>query len=142
MSVRLTDIPIGTTTTRAVVVTREMTVGHFHPGYPEVLGTPFMIYHLEVTASEALAPYLPEGWLTVGTLVHVEHLAATPVGFTVTFTARVTETAERSVTFELEAHDGVELVSRGTHTRAPIELARFEKGLARKRGAPPRPPAP
>ena len=126
-------IPLGATATRTVRVTREMTVAHFHPGSPEVFGTPMMVYQMEVTASEVLAPYLSEGWASVGASIAVEHLAATPVGFTITFTATVTAVSDAAITFALEAHDGVDLIGRGTHVRAPIELARFDRGLARKR---------
>ncbi len=128
-------IPLGATATRTVQVTREMTVAHFHPGAPEVFGTPIMVYHMEVTASDALAPYLPNGWSSVGASIAVEHLAATPVGFTVTITATVTALSDRTITFALEAHDGVDLIGRGTHVRAPIELARFARGLERKKGS-------
>ncbi len=68
------NISVGATATKEIVVTREMTVAHFHEEMPEVFGTPIMIYHMEVTASEAIHPYLPEGWLTVGVVVNVKQL--------------------------------------------------------------------
>ena len=37
------NIPVGASATRSVKVTRELTVAHFHPGMPEVYGTPLMI---------------------------------------------------------------------------------------------------
>lgn len=111
------------------VVTREITVAHFHPEMPEVYGTPFMIYLMEVAASDAVQGAMPPGWVTVGVEVAVRHLTATPVGRTVTAKARVTAVAERTITFEVEAHDGVNLIGRGTHVRAPIELERFKASL-------------
>ncbi|REK19082.1 MAG: thioesterase [Planctomycetota bacterium] len=100
---------------------------------PEVYGTPFMIYLMEVAASLAIQPLLPPGWVSVGAEVNVRHLAATPVGHTVTASARVTAVADRLVHFAVEAHDGDELVGSGTHVRAVVDLAKFERRIDNKR---------
>jgi predicted thioesterase len=126
------NIPVGTTFTKTVTVTRDMTVAHFHDNMPEVYGTPMMIYLMEVTATEAVQPFLPQGWVTVGTQVNVSHLAATPVGFTVTARAEVLSVDGRLVTFAVEAHDGVEKIGAGKHTRAAIELAKFQSRVKMK----------
>lgn len=128
------QIPDGAEATEARVVTRELTVGGHHAGMPEVYGTPMMIHLMETAAAAAIQPYLPEGWVSVGTHVDVRHLAATPVGMTVRATARVTARTPRTVTFEVEAHDGVERIGAGKHQRAPIDLARFERRAAAKAG--------
>ncbi len=117
----------------SVVVTREITVAHFHPEMPEVYGTPFMIYLMEVAATNAIQPFLPPGCTSVGTVVNVQHLAATPVGRTVTATARLESKTDRTVTFSVESHDGSELIGSGTHSRAVIDLARFNRQLEFKR---------
>lgn len=122
-------IPAGASASRSVAVTREMTVAHFHPDMPEVYGTPMMIYLMEVAAAAAIQEYLPEGWVSVGALVNVRHLAATPVGFTVTAKAEVISVNENLVTFAVEAHDGVEKIGEGTHIRALVELERFDKRM-------------
>lgn len=126
------QIPIGTTASKSVVVTRELTVAHFHPGLPEAYGTPLMIYLMEVAAGDAIQPFLPEGWASVGVAVSVRHLAPTPVGRTVTATATVAAVDETTITFAVTAHDGVEPIGTGTHVRAPIELSRFNKRLEAK----------
>lgn len=113
-------------------VTREKTVAHFHDDMPEVYGTPFMIYLMELAAATAIQPYLPPGWISVGAGVEVEHLAATPTGFTITARAEVLEWDGKTATFAVEAKDGVELIGRGRHVRAPVELARFNRGVAAK----------
>jgi fluoroacetyl-CoA thioesterase len=126
------NIPVGATATREIVVIRDMTVAHFHEHMPEVYGTPIMIYHLEVTAETAIRDYLPVGWVTVGVVVNVKHLAATPVGATVTTRAEVIEVGDHTITFKVEAHDGVDKIGEGTHVRAPIELNRFMKKVKAK----------
>lgn len=127
------NIPIGATATTTIEVTRELTVAHFHSHMPEVYGTPMMIYLMELAAAQAIQEYLPDGWVSVGALVQIKHLAATPVGFTVTARAEVTEVSDRLVTFKVEAHDGIEKIGEGKHVRAPIEMRRFEESMKAKR---------
>lgn len=125
-------IPVGATAERSQVVTEEMTVAYHHPDMPPVFGTPLMIYLMEVTASDAIEKYLPEGWVTVGVVVNVRHLAATPVGATVTAKAEVLSVDGYMVTFAIEAHDGVEKIGEGTHVRAMVAMDRFLKRVNAK----------
>lgn len=126
-------IKVGTAFTKSVTVTREMTVAHFHENMPEVYGTPMMIYLMEVASAEAVEKDLPEGWATVGTAVNIHHLAATPVGFTVTARAEVTAIQDKLITFAVEAHDGAEKIGEGTHTRAAIQVEKFESRVRAKK---------
>lgn len=123
-------IVVGTEGEASIVVSREVTVRHFHADMPEVYGTPFMIYLMEVAAGQAIHPQLPPGWVSVGVDVNIRHLAATPVGRTVTAKATVTAVSDKLIAFDVQAHDGVNLIGKGTHTRAPIDLVRFEQALA------------
>ncbi|HEX8919912.1 MAG TPA: thioesterase family protein [Pyrinomonadaceae bacterium] len=122
---RVADIPLGASASKSVIVTRELTVAHFHPDMPEVYGTPLMIYLMEVAAAAAIQEYLPEGWVSVGVMVEVKHLAATPIGLTVKASAEVIAVEGNTVTFAIEAHDGIEKIGEGRHIRAPIHLERF-----------------
>ena len=126
-------IPEGASFALKETVTRDKTVAHFHDDMPEVYGTPFMIYLMELAAASAIKPYLPPGWISVGAAVDVKHLAATPVGFTVTAKAEVLAWDGRTVTFKVEARDGVELIGEGRHVRAPVERERFDRGMDAKR---------
>lgn len=128
-------IPVGAWAAIKEPVTREKTVAHFHGDMPEVYATPMMIYLLELAAAKAIAPYLPPGWNSVGASVDVRHLAATPVGFTVTARAEVVAWDGKTVTFKVEVRDDAELIGEGRHVRAPIEMARFNRGVETKRGA-------
>jgi predicted thioesterase len=131
----LGNLRVGTRGEARTVVTPELTVAHTLPGMPAVYGTPYMIFLMEMAGMDAMSGVLPAGWASVGVGVNVEHLAATPLGRTVTATAVVTEVGAKTVSFAVEAHDGVRLIGRGTHTRAPIELERFLKRLAADTGA-------
>jgi predicted thioesterase len=100
---------------------------------PAVLATPWLVAHLEYAARGAIAPCLEEHERSVGTYVEVEHLAPVPEGFTVVCKARVIRVDGASVTFQVEAHDGTEVVARGLHRRRVIDVDRFARRLAKKR---------
>jgi predicted thioesterase len=126
----LSTIAIGSKGEATVIVTTELTVGHAIPLMPKVYSTPSMIFLMETAAGSAIQASLPPGWVSVGVDVNIRHMAATPVGRTVTASATVTSVSEKLVVFDVEAHDGTNLIGKGTHTRAPVELARFERALS------------
>jgi fluoroacetyl-CoA thioesterase len=99
---------------------------------PQVLATPVMVLIIENAALNAIRPYLEPGESAVGTAIDVHHLAATPVGHTVSAEAEVTAVDGRRIAFKVSAHDETEEIGRGTHRRAVIDLASFNDRLARK----------
>ena len=101
---------------------------------PAVLATPWLVAHLEYAARNAIAPCLEDHERSVGTFLEVEHLAPVPEGFTVVCKARVILADGPVVTFQIEAHDGRELVAKGLHRRRVIDVDRFARRVERKRG--------
>lgn len=83
------DVTIGMAAAVSIVVTPDMTVGHFVPGMPQVYATPMMILQLEMAAGLAVAAALPPGYVSVGMSVDIRHLAATPIGGRIRALARV-----------------------------------------------------
>lgn len=73
---------------------------------------------------------------TVGTHIDVSHQAATPPGLHVSVTALLLEVERRRLTFTVQAHDGVDLISSGTHQRTVIDAARFTTAVRAKVPAP------
>ena len=104
---------------------------------PAVLSTPALIGYLEIAARLALAPCLEDHERSVGAFIEVEHLAPSPTGFTVVCKARVIRADGPVVTFQIEAHDGTDLIAKGLHKRRVIDVDRFAKRVQRKtaRGA-------
>ncbi|MFZ2168000.1 MAG: hotdog domain-containing protein [Methylococcaceae bacterium] len=123
-------ITVGVEAEAITVVTKELTVRHFHSNMPEVYATPCMIHLMEIAAGNAVQPYLPAGWVSVGVDVNIRHLAPTPVDRTVTAYARVTKVTDKLIEFEVLAQEGKNLIGKGTHSRAPVNLARFEQTLS------------
>lgn len=99
---------------------------------PPVFSTPNVIRLLERTSHTTILPYLSEGQGSVGTVVNIRHLAATPVGFTVRTRAEVLEVEGRRVKFKVEAWDNFEKIAEGEHERFIIDLARFIDRVEKK----------
>jgi fluoroacetyl-CoA thioesterase len=123
----LENVRIGMAAEEIMVVTSEMTVGHFVAHMPQVYATPMMILHMEMASGAAIALHLPAGFASVGMDVKVRHLAATPVGRTVRAIARVIQIDSKSVVFEVEAWDGDRKIGDGTHRRGIVNVREFEK---------------
>ena len=102
---------------------------------PEVFATGFMVGLIEWTCIQAVNPHLdwPEEQ-TVGTHISVSHLAATPPGLEVTAKVRLIEVDGRRLVFEVEAHDGVDLITRGQHERFVIDAVKFNSKMKAKVG--------
>ena len=94
-------------------------------GSLKVFATPAMVALMEKAACEALKGALDEGSTTVGTLVNVEHLSATPLNMSVNVTATVTAVDGRKICFNVEAFDEVGLIGRGTHERFVVFSEKF-----------------
>ncbi|HLZ24377.1 MAG TPA: thioesterase family protein [Ktedonobacterales bacterium] len=117
-----------------LVVSEKETAAAFGAGGVHVLGTPVMIGLMENAAWRLAQPHMNEGETTVGTLVNVRHLAATPVGGHVVATAELVEIDGRRLVFQVTARDDQQLIGEGTHERARVLLDRFLARLARADG--------
>ncbi|MCL1996460.1 MAG: thioesterase family protein [Defluviitaleaceae bacterium] len=113
----------------------EMEVKHEHSaislgsGYLPVFGTPFMIACMEQAAAKATEHLLDEGYTTVGILVNVSHLAATPIGGRVTSTAKLIKVDRSKLVFEVHAKDEKGDIGKGTHERFIVNTEKFMNKL-------------
>lgn len=123
------DIKPGTTHEVSWTVTPERTAHAMGNTGVNVFATPFVIGLLEHAAHGMIAPHLPAGASTVGTMVEMKHLAATPVGMTVRAKATLLETDGRRFLFTVEAWDAKEKIAEGRHER--FVIADLQKFLAR-----------
>src|SRR3954454_21118031 len=100
---------------------------------PHVLATGYLVGLLEWACIEALRPHL--AWpreQSLGTHVNFSHVAATPAGLTITVDVRLDTIEGRKLCFTVSAHDGVDLISEGTHERHVIDAERFNAKVATK----------
>ena len=100
---------------------------------PAVLATPWLVAYLEYAARDAIAPLLEADERSVGTFIEVEHLGPAPEGFTVKCRARVIHVDGSAVTFQVDAHDGIEVIAKGIHRRRVIDVDRFARRVEKKR---------
>jgi predicted thioesterase len=128
----MANIPIGAKGEFQLLVTSEVAITFLGTEGARVLSTPHMIGYMERTCRDTVLPLLEAGYDTVGTQVNVAHLAATPIGMSVTFTAEVIRVDGRRVEFRVEARDEKEKIGEGTHERAIINVAKFATRLAEK----------
>ena len=106
---------------QSVPVTEDMTPAHLRGDAIRVFATPEMVRLVEQTAIQCVQPHLRPGQTTVGTVVHLKHLAATPEGMRVTITVELTDVDRRRLGFKVEVHDEMEKVGEGTHERFVID---------------------
>lgn len=100
---------------------------------PEVFATGFLVGFLEWACIMAIKPHLD--WpaeQSVGIHINVSHEAATPPGLEVTAQVELIAVEGRKLVFKVEAHDGVDLISRGTHERFVIDKEKFVTKLGKK----------
>lgn len=115
----------GLTGEAETVVVHENTAAAVGAGGVEVFGTPMMIALMENAAWKAVAEHLDPGYVTVGTVVNIRHLAATPLGQKVRASAELTEVDGRRLVFRVTAYDEKQKIGEGQHERFIVHLERF-----------------
>jgi fluoroacetyl-CoA thioesterase len=123
----------GATAEISLVVPEERTAHAMGNRGVRVFATPFVIALLEDASAAVLRPHLPPGGASVGTMVEMRHLAATPVGMTVRARATLLETDGRRFLFAVEAWDAKEKIAEGRHERFVVpDLAKFLDRVMKK----------
>jgi predicted thioesterase len=128
------EIAPGATAEVSTTVTPDRTADAMGNRGVMVLATPHVVGLLENAAHAVLGPHLPPGAGTVGTMVEMRHLAATPVGMKVRARATLLETDGKRFLFSVEAWDEQEKIADGRHERFIVpDLQKF-LGRAMKKG--------
>ncbi|MFA6265798.1 MAG: thioesterase family protein [Pseudolabrys sp.] len=127
-------VPVGAKGTFTLRVTPAHLANQFKDAVlPPVFATPMMVTVMENAALNAVRDYLEAGESVVGTVVNVQHLAATPAGHTVIAEAVVTKVDGRRIEFDVTARDEIEEIGHGTHERMVVDLGRIAKKLDSKK---------
>ena len=116
---------IGITGKQTITVTEEKTAQAMGSGTLPVFATPAMIALMENTASKSVEAKLDEGAGTVGSLINVKHVAATPVGMDVTCETKLVEVDRKRLVFEVKAYEAAGVIGEGTHERFIIDNEKF-----------------
>lgn len=99
---------------------------------PPVFATAFMVGFIEWACIELLRSALPPEFRTVGTHVDVSHVAATPIGMTVTADVELISVEGRKLGFLVRCSDEAGLIGEGRHERVIVEEAKFLKRVRAK----------
>jgi len=118
-------VPIGSTATVTIVVTKKNTAKAVGSGSLDVFATPMMIALMEQAARECFTNSLADGDTSVGTQINVAHIAASKIGVEVSATATVAAVEGRKISFDVIAHEGDKEIGRGTHERFVVSEERF-----------------
>lgn len=119
------ELKVGLKHEASTTVADSNTAIAFGSGGVRAFGTPAMIGLMEKAAAELADQYLPAGQTTVGTVVNINHTAATPVGMKVTAQAELLEIDGRRLVFKVDAMDEAGPIGSGTHERFIIVLEKF-----------------
>ena len=115
-----------------IVVRDEHTAPRVGSGLVHVLATPVMINLFEAAALDAVDKHLPPGYQSLGTVLNVRHIAATPVGMKVISTAKILRIEGRTVFLAVEARDEIELIGDGQHERVVVNVEKFSLRVSKK----------
>ena len=126
----MSELKVGLTATREMMVDERMTTTHMDG--IQVLSTPQLIQQLEETSHYCVAPHLSAGQHTVGTVVCIKHLAATPLGMQFRAEVELIEIDRRRLKFKVSAYDEQEKIAEGEHERFIVDAGRFVEGLKKK----------
>jgi predicted thioesterase len=119
------EFSVGATADVTHAVAEADTATAFGSGDVPVLATPRVLALLEEATVAAVAPSMADGQTTVGTRISLEHQAATPVGRTVTASARLVAVDGRRLEFEVTLTDGATVAAFGTVERIVVDRTRF-----------------
>lgn len=118
-------VPIGTKAEITRTVEFKHTLTAHHDNLPPVLTTPDMIGWMEFACYLATEPFCEGDETTVGTAIHVRHLAPTGIGSEVTADAILEKIDGRFHIFKVTARDSNKLLGDGHVHRAFVSFSKF-----------------
>ena len=109
------------------IVNENNTAATMKSGELRVYATPAMIALMEQAAYKSIADELKDGQGSVGTLMNVQHIAATPVGMQVRAESELLAVEGRKLTFRVEAFDERGKIGEGIHERFLVDNQKFQQ---------------
>lgn len=122
---------IGEIYTKKMIVEENDLATKWGSGKARVFSTPAMIAFMELTSTECVQKFLEEGYITVGTMVNIKHLKASPIKSEVICTVKITAKNLNEVTLDVKCEVEGELIGIGEHKRYIVNKEKFEKKYAK-----------
>ena len=126
------SLKAGLTHSKSIQVDESRCIG-FMGKEGAVYATPRMVSDVEYACRDWLLEHLDAGEDSVGAHVSIDHLAATPMGLSVSIEVSLKEIDRRKVTFEFSVKDPVEECGRGKHVRFVADKAKSFERIKAKR---------
>lgn len=123
------DIKLGSKNERRIKVSHNQTTSFLWEG-ENVFSTPSMISEMEETCRLLLKEQflkVDSEWDSVGTVVDINHTAATPVGAEIILKAEIIGVDGRRVQFKVSTEDNLEQIGEGKHERFIINIPKFKE---------------
>ena len=123
------EIKLGTKYERRIKVSHNQTTSFLWDG-ENVFSTPSMISEMEETCRLLLKEQflkVDSEWDSVGTIVDINHTAATPVGAEIILKAEIIGVEGRRVQFKVSTEDNLEQIGEGKHERFIINIPKFKE---------------
>jgi predicted thioesterase len=119
------EFKIGMLETAQDVVAEQNTAAFIGSGSLPVYATPALLALMEKASALLVQKTLPDLMSTVGILLNVKHIAATPVGMKVRAESELVLVEGRKLTFKVTAFDEKEKIAEGIHERFVITKESF-----------------
>lgn len=119
----------GLTYTSQTVVSIQNTARALGSGDMDVFATPAMVALMENAAMLCVAPYLPQGSTTVGSMISTSHIKPSALGAEIAATAVLSEVNGLKLTFKVTASENGQIIGGGTHVRYIVDRIRFMEKL-------------
>ena len=123
------EIKLGSKNERRIKVNHNQTTSFLWEG-ENVFSTPSMISEMEETCRLLLKEQflkIDSEWDSVGTVVDINHTAATPVGAEIILKAEIIGVDGRRVQFKVSTEDNLEQIGEGKHERFIINIPKFKE---------------
>ncbi len=114
-------------------VNEENSAERFAKPMPPAFATPALVSLMDLAAINVVKKNLPEGYISIASKISITHLAATPLGITVTADATLIDIFQNRLTFQVNAFDEVEKIGEGIVERYIINLDEFSKKMLERK---------
>ena len=98
----------------------------------EVLSTHRVVLLMEQASRNAIEKCVPDKSMTVGTMINIRHLAATPLGSKVRAEAYLKRVDGRRLLFDVVAYDEFEKIAEGENEHLLVSVSGFLERVQRK----------
>ena len=129
----MAEIEVGLKGIKEMVVERQDLASVMGNVGAEVLSTHRVVLLMELAARKTIEDRLPEGMMTVGTFIRIQHLAAAPLGSKVRAEARLKRIEGRRLVFDVAVFDEAEKLAEGENEQLIVSVDKFLSRIKKKR---------